>query len=224
LTCINNGYQNWQFYLYQKVSPQHEEGKRFPLVWLASRYLVRPNDRCWFTWTVDYSFVWDAVGVLKPGVNFRGRGQQPCSVSGNNSTVFDFDPAPGLSVPTQGSPPDSLIIHDGSNIPPNEFSVGIGMGGSGIFVEQVGPRVVHYFTPMPNYWVAASNNTKAGDILDVETIALTAEVEFPTNIYDLTATLNGDNTWTISQTQCSYCTQSLSEDGELLSVRESSFS
>jgi hypothetical protein len=197
LKCINKGNQNWNFYLYQKA-PQQDQANMFSLAWLVSNYQIRPNDDYQFQWTIDYSFVWDASGELQPGVSFFASGQKPCIPSGNNSTTFDVNPAPGLSTPVVAPPSGTLVIKDSPRVPAKQFSVGIAMGGSGTFVQQAGPSLTHHFTPTPSYRIAAGPDTKAGDVLDMETITPDAEVRFPPNIYALTATLTPSNTWSIS--------------------------
>ena len=197
LTMVNQGNQAWTMYVYQKA-PDPVARNLFSLAWLASPYLIRVGDQVRFTWTIDYSFVWDALGLLKPGVNFRASGAQPCSPDGNNITEFDRLPGPGLSIPVKGDPAGSLVINDNKDVPASEFSVGIGMSGAGTFVQQAGPSLKHQFTPTPAYYVAAGEDTHVGDILDIESITPTAEVRFPPDVYALAATLEANNEWTIA--------------------------
>jgi hypothetical protein len=197
LTCVNNGNQNWNFYVYQTV-PNQEVANMFSLAWLVSSYQMRPGNTFRFQWSQNYSFVWNASGELKPGVSFFASGQQSCSPSSNNSTTFDVNPAPGFDPSSQATPSGTLIIKDSPRVPPKRFSVGIAMSGSGTFVQQAGPSLTHHYTPTPTFWVAAGVDTKVGDVLDMQTITQSGKVQFPPNVYALTATLNPNNTWSVS--------------------------
>ena len=198
LKLINEGNQPWTFYVYQR-KPDVQEANLFSLAWLVSEYALRVGDFIEMTWTVDYNFVWGQTGTLRPGVTFHSGGTKPCNPSENNMTIFSMDPAPGISPAAAEVPKGSLIIHDDSKVPPGKFSVGIGMSGVGTFVQQAGPSLLHHFTPTPAYYVAAGTNVQVGEVLNIQSMTPTAEVKFPTNVYSMTATLGGDNKWTLSQ-------------------------
>ncbi|AEI61952.1 hypothetical protein LILAB_00080 [Corallococcus macrosporus] len=73
------------------------------------------------------------------------------------------------------------------------------MGDAGTFATQAGANLTHTFIPTPSYWVAAGVDQKVGTVLDIQTVTQTAPVIYPDNVYSLTATLNDDNTWTVTQ-------------------------
>ena len=193
ITLVNLSAEAWRLFVYQRAT-----SALYSLAWLATPYLIRSGDHVTFDWRLRYDFVWSDVGALAPGVSFRASGAQPCSPSGDNYTQFDRLPGPGLSVPVKGEPAGSLVINDNKDVPASAFSVGIGMSGAGTFVQQAGPSLKHQFTPTPAYYVAAGEDTKVGDILDIESITPTAEVRFPPDVYGLVATLGTNNQWTVA--------------------------
>ncbi|MEL7058777.1 MAG: protein rhiA [Acidobacteriota bacterium] len=195
INMINNSGATWTFYVYQKLPAQVADV--FSLAWFASPFQIRDGNSIKFSWEIDYSFVWSATGVVRPGVDFDAQGVVPCSPSGNNTTEFSTTGGPGLSPPVQGPPAGSLVINDASNVPANTFSVGIGMSGTGTFAVQAGPNLKHTFTPTPTYWIAAGYNVTVGKVLSIDTITQTAEAQFPAAVYALEATLQDDNTWDI---------------------------
>ncbi|EXJ14535.1 hypothetical protein [Imhoffiella purpurea] len=194
LTLKNQSASPWTFFVYQQM-PKEASANVFSLAWFASPFVIVPNNQISFEWDVDYGFVWGATGIVRPGVTFDGQGQQPASPSGANTTQFTTSPGPHLTSPVQGDPQGSLVIKDASNVPNNTFSVGISMSGAGTFVTSAGPNLLHTFTPTPSYWIAAGNNVRVGEILDITTITQTANVVFPVNVYKQTYTLNQSNTW-----------------------------
>ncbi len=153
-----------------------------------------------FQWKVDYSFVWSQTGQLIPGVIFAASQYWPADLSTSNKVTFTNqagaytfkDQVPG---PTQGS----LYIYEDGKLPSNQASVGIGMSGYGTFVQQAQPNLELAFTPHPEYWITFGNYTQ-GQVLNVQSITQAARVEFPVNVFSMTAILNPDNTWTINST------------------------
>jgi hypothetical protein len=194
LTLINNANQPWTFYVYQRA-PDTKSRDIFSLAWLVSPIEISVGGKANFNWTIDYMFVWDETEQLRPGITFSASGTMPCSPSGENSTKFSTYPAPQFSSPFQDDPPGTLIIKDVSRVPPLTFSVGIGMHGAGTFVVQAGPNLKHLFTSTPSYWVAGGHEKKVGDVLDIETVTLTAEAIFKPDVFHVTGTLNKENEW-----------------------------
>ncbi|POF31774.1 protein rhiA [Roseibium marinum] len=196
MTLINEAAQPWTFYVYQKMPQQVADV--FSMAWFCSPYEIRVGNRIRFTWEIDYNFVWSDTGQLMPGVDFYASGEVDCSPAGNNTTEFSLTPGPGLSTPVKGPPTGSLVIKDAADVPNNRYSVGIGMSGTGTYCVQAGTNLTHTFTPTPSYWLAAGTNVKIGTVLNIDTIAQTAEAKFPPAVYDLNCVLQADNTWDIS--------------------------
>ncbi len=196
LTLTNQSNQNWIFYVYQKMPAQVADV--FSLAWFCSPYEIKVGDRITFQWEIEYNFTWSDTGVLMPGVTYSASGEKDCSPAGKNTTEFALDPGPGLSDPVKSPPAGSLVINDGSSVPANQFSVGIGMSGTGSYAVQAGPNLTHTFTPTPSYYVAAGKNLTVGTVLSIDTITKTAEAKFKNAVYHLDCTLNDANEWEIA--------------------------
>jgi rhizosphere induced protein len=195
LKVVNQSAQPWIFFVYQELPKQTADV--FSLAWFASPYKIRVHDQVTFSWQIQYDFVWTDTQELKPGVVFEASGTEECDPGGLNTTTFSLEPGPGLSSPEKGPPPGSLVINDASDVPNDEFSVGIGMSGTGTYAVQAGTNLKHTFTPTPTYWVAAGIDQKVGTVLDIETITENAQVVFPSAVYAMTATLRNNNTWDV---------------------------
>lgn len=195
LKLVNQSAQPWTFYVYQKLPDQVADV--FSLAWFASPYKISVGDSIKFKWEITYNFVWSDSGVLIPGVTFDAGGTKDADPNGENTTTFSLDPGPNLSVPVKGNPKGSLVISDADDVPNNKFSVGIGMSGTGTYAVQAGTNLTHTFTPTPSYWIAAGANVQIGTVLNIQTIAKTAEAKFPAAVYSLVGTLGENNKWTI---------------------------
>ena len=72
------------------------------------------------------------------------------------------------------------------------------MSGDGTFVVNAKSNLHHTFTPTPIHYIVASDEVEKGEVMDKTTITQTAEIQFPTGVYSMTATLQADNTWSIT--------------------------
>ena len=122
-----------------------------------------------------------------------------CDPTGKNTTYFAVvNGIPELSDPVAGSDSGTLAIIDGSDVPQNIYSVGVGMAQNAIFAANAGPNLKHtFYISTPSYWIAAMNDVKQGDVLYPNTISQKTELNFPPNVYSLRVTYDGDNTWTV---------------------------
>lgn len=194
LTLKNESSEAWTFYVYQK--PPALTNDVFSLAWFASPFVIMPGNQIVFTWDLSYNFIWGDTGTIIPGVTFSAGGTVDADPAGNNTTTFSTQPGPNLSPAVQAPPSGSLVINDSNDVPNNEFSVGIGMSGTGTFAVQAGANLTHIFTPTPSYWVAAGQNVQVGTVLNIQTITTTGEAVFPVNTFNATGTLDQSNTWT----------------------------
>ncbi|WP_338813073.1 hypothetical protein V9L05_17185 [Bernardetia sp. Wsw4-3y2] len=199
LTIINNSANTGDACVYQKP-PDGSNPNMMSLAWLTKR--AHPSTTIEMDWTIDYSFVWSQTGLLRPGVKFTASQNIPANLDTQNQVNFTksdgaytFKPIP----PQQGPRSGSLYIMEDDTIPLNEASVGVGMSGSGTFALQAQPNLNLTFTPHPEYWISFGNFTK-GTVLDTQSITGAAAVQFPYNVYAMTAVLGIDNKWTIKPT------------------------
>lgn len=194
VTITNESNQAWTFLVYQEPPANAQS-----LAWLASSYKIE-NDGGYikFEWGIDYQFVWADTGELLPGVNFEAGGHKDCEPSNNNVTTFTVENnTPHLTPSKPGGDDGYLTIHNDRNVPANTYSVGVAMSKKGVFAVNAGPSLTHTFKPTPNYWVGAMNDVQEGDVMDIKTITQRAQLQFPPNIYHLSATLNKQNEWEI---------------------------
>ncbi|RKH07900.1 protein rhiA [Corallococcus carmarthensis] len=196
LTMVNQSAQPWIFYVYQTFPQQTSD--IFSLAWLASPYKIVPKAQITFKWQVNYTFLWAQTGVLQPGVSFVAGMSIDADPAAGDTTQFSVNPGPNLTPAQPGGGLGTLTIYDQSDVPNSQFSVGIGMGDAGTFATQAGTNLKHVFTPTPSYWVAAGIDQKVGTVLDIQTVTQTAPIIYPANVYSLTATLQNDNTWTVT--------------------------
>lgn len=159
-----------------------------------------PTTTVVFDWSLDYQFMWDETGTLKPGVVFDASQIWDADLNTKNMVSLHHDQAytfKNLTMNPQSA--GSLVVKQDYSIPLNEGSVGIGMSGAGTFAFPAQPNTTLVFTPHPTYWVTFGNFTK-GQVLDTTQITNQAQVAFSPNVYSMTAVLNLDNTWTIAAT------------------------
>lgn len=172
-----------------------------PLVWMAK--YAYPTTRVSFQWQIEYGFVWSQTGPLTPGTVVSASQYWNADLTTSNQVTLTYDAQHGAFTfkdLTQGQQPGSLTVVQDGTIPPNVASVGIGMAGSAIYLIQAMPNVQAVFTPHPEYWIAFGNYVE-GEVIDVGSMTTPAQIQFPANVYSMTAILNPDLTWTIEQTQ-----------------------
>lgn len=201
LTVINDSTNFVDFCVFQSAPDLGVQNVN-ALAWLAEP--AYPTTTVEFDWTVDYSFVWSNKGGLALGSVFHASQTWPADPSGvsapqqalltygQGAYTFNEGAAPVTS-PVVGN----LYIREDASVPLREASVGIGMSGRGTFVVPAQPNQNLVFTPHPKYWVTAGTFTP-GQVIDEEQISDKAAVAFPPGVFAMTATLNQDNTWTVT--------------------------
>lgn len=197
LYFVNNSSMNGSACVYQQ-DPNIGVPNVMSLAWFAKA--ANPNTNLMFKWDTTYNFVWSQTGVLTPGVIFFASEKVVADLSQNNQIGFSYqnDAFTFQKPPTQGSQPGTIYINQDSTIPAQTASVGVGMSGSGTFAVQAQPNVLATFTPHPEYWITFGTYQQ-GQVMDVGTITQTVKIDFPANIYKMTATLKPDNKWSVSQ-------------------------
>jgi rhizosphere induced protein len=199
LNVINNSQNLFDMCVYQKP-PDMGVTDVFSLAWFSLP--AQPATSVKFQWSIDYSFVWDATGMLQPGVTFDASQVVAADPSdtAQNAVTFDYpDGAYKFDTGQQGPASGHLYIYESKTIPADQASVGIGMSGSGTFAVQAQPNLNLVFTPDPSYWITAGTFVQ-GQVLDIETVTNPAEIVFPENVYSMTATLGQNNAWSVTPT------------------------
>jgi hypothetical protein len=193
----NDSIYPWDACLYQNDLDLGVPGAQ-PLAWLSRR--VAPSARLVFTWEISYSFVQAATGTLVPGVIFAATQRLDTDLSTNNQVPFTFKAGySAFGPPTAGPRPDSLYIRQERSIPLNTLAVGIGVSGASTYAIQAMPNVNLKFTPHPNYWLTFGTFIP-GEVLEVGVLNNPLHVQFPPNVYSMTAILQRDHSWVLKPT------------------------
>ena len=193
---VNNSKTAWKFFVYR--SPI-EDLTPLTLAWLATPSQIPNGGTTEFYWQTKYEFVWSA-GDVQPEKIVKVLGQIDCDPNSANSTKFTAGPDPGFSDPVYRDTKikGALYIDCCPMIIPGMFGVGYGMSGSASAVANVGPNWILRFDSIAPYNIAAIDEVEQGEVMDVKTITLSAEIQFPDDVYNMTATLKADDTWSIT--------------------------
>lgn len=198
LVFQNNSANAWNACIYQ-TDPDLANFEVQSLAWLTKA--AAPTTQVKFEWTIEYSFVWDETGILKPGVIFDASQLWPADLSTTNAVTLTHAVNPQseyytFTDQTAGPNQGSLYITTDNTVPLNMASVGIGMSNAGTFAVQAQPNLNLIFTPHPTYWITFGSFVQ-GEVLDETEITNVAQIAFPPSVYTMYATLNLDNTWTV---------------------------
>lgn len=205
---MSDSNQNYQLYFVNNSTMSgnacvyQQDPNRMPnvmsLAWFTKA--ANPNTTLMFNWDIQYNFVWSQTGMLVPGVVFFASEKVNADLSQQNKIGFSYqnNAFTFQKPPVQGPQAGTIFIEQDGTIPANTASVGIGMSGAGTFAVQAQPNVLATFTPHPEYWITFGNYQQ-GEVMDIGTITQKAQISFPPNVYVMTATLNADNTWKVTQ-------------------------
>lgn len=197
LTVYNNSEFGGDVCIYQR-DPNNGDPTCMSLAWFTK--YIHPKTEVTFTWSIDYSFVWDYTGELKPGIVFRAAQIWDADLEllnevgltyGSENDAFTFKDQ------RQNPRGGSMFILQDATIPIQVASTGIAMSGSGIYAYQARPNWRFIFTPKPTYWLTFGTFTQ-GQVLDVTSISNEQKISFPPNVYSMYATLEDDNTWNVT--------------------------
>ena len=200
VTVVNNSRSAWKFFLYQ--TPPGHDLDLVSLAWLALPFKV-PNGGAStrFYWQTNYQFVWSTTAIVKPGKIIKASGLKSCDPQGANTTTFTLQGStPVFSDPVSGGNKGTLYINDDAAIPSQTYAVGIGMSDNPTFVVNAEPNMTHPLTPTPvnSVYIAAIDEVEQGEVIDLTTLNKTAQIEFPTGVYNMTATFQAYNMWTFT--------------------------
>ena len=198
LTIVNNNESAWNFFL--SLQPYYDVMEIKPLAWQVSHERIKTGEQITFRWTASYEFMCAATSVPPPGGVFHVTDTESADLTTHNYTTLSMKfGKPTLSQPTKGQQAGSLSIHAESNIPPNEFSVGIANSKKGAYAVDAMPSMTYMFTPNPRfcYISTTDDHVAEGEVINPAIISQTTGVKFPSNVYTMTATYQSNNTWVI---------------------------
>jgi hypothetical protein len=199
LVFINNSSNSGDACVYQ-YDPDMDAYDVMSLAWFSKG--TAPTTTLRFYWTIDYSFVWDEVGELSPGVVFQASQMWPADPTGDNCITLTYLDDPNAYTFKDLGPCGeigNLYIHGDRSVPVKDAAVGIGMSGAPYVVRPAQSNWQWVYTPKPMYWITLGT-FEAGEILDIESISTKQAIHFDRGIYSMTVTLNHDNTWTVEET------------------------
>jgi hypothetical protein len=195
INFTNNSHSSGNFCVFQQ-DPSNPSPYVFPLAWRVERGF--PQSHVAISWNTDYSFVWGYTGTLMPGVAFQAGENVPAGLTNDNEITFTNRGGRYQFVDRRtGYQQGALTIMADPTTAINDASVGIGLSGAPSFAVQAQPNMVFRFSSRVEYWVTFSQVTQ-GEVLDRHRVDA-VKVDFPHGISTMNATLNADNTWTITQ-------------------------
>lgn len=176
----------------------------YSVAWLAK--YANTYQKTQFSWNADdYEFMWAYTGRLQPGVICDASETSPADPNSSNLITLQHDSArrtTGLSKLRKGPQTGKFYIENDSGTPlasPYLESSGIAMSGSTAFVRQAIPDKTSIFnTEGTKYWFVYGKY-EHGVVLDVNTLRR-APIVFPDNVFNMTITLNDNDTWSIALT------------------------
>jgi hypothetical protein len=178
-------------------NPTQSSPNSFSLAWL-----VKPDDpqsNVPISWNTNWFFFWAKTGPLAPGIIFNAGEAFPTNYSNNNAiTLTKKDLNYKFIDQRNGNQPGVLSITTDHTIASNQASIGIGMSGSSIVAIQARPNELRQYSPHPENWILFGD-FQQGQVLDPSKINNAVKVVFPNGIFSMNATLNQDNTWTVTQ-------------------------
>jgi len=169
------------------------------LAWFSKG--AAPTTTISFTWSIDYCFAWDEIGELVPGVVFEAdqiwdadlKTHNQITLTTIHGDIYTF------ADQTEGKYSGNLYILGDVSVVSNQVAVGIGMSGKPTHVAPAQPNWEWVYTPKPTYWITFGT-FEEGEVLDIESISSFAKIQFPPNVYSMTAVLQPDNTWRVFPT------------------------
>lgn len=194
LTIVNNSANIGTACLYQ-TAPSEGPANAQSLAWFVNS--PNPTAPVTFGWSIDYGFVWGNSGVLQPGKVFGTSQLWRADLTSANHVDFLRRDGRYMFDHQGAGTPGSLTIREDSSVGRGEAAVGISMSGVGVFAVQAAPDMNVVFTPKPVYWVTFGSYEQ-GEVLDLAEITNAARIDFPPGVYEMTATLNADGSWTVA--------------------------
>lgn len=195
INFTNNSHSSGSFCVFQQ-DPGNPSPYVYSLAWRVERGFPQANVA--ISWNTDFSFVWGHTGTLMPGVAFRAGENYPAGLLNDNEITLTNRGGRYQFVDRRtGYQQGALTIMTDPSTAINDASVGIGLSGEPSFAVQAQPNMSFRFSSRLEYWVTFAQVTQ-GEVLDRHRIDA-VRVDFPHGIFSMNATLNADNSWTITQ-------------------------
>lgn len=204
LEMLNNSDNSYDFCVYQRSADTTLE----PVDSVAwSVYSLAPTVKGSLMWSPDLEFVWGPAGVVAPGVIFEASQRWPGSPTGQNVVTLQKNAGGALTFADLGAggKQGAMTIETRQDVPPQDIAIGLNMtittehshtAASAALIAQAHPGQRAVFAPPGSYWLTFGS-FKTGEILSNTKMAHSVQLVFPTNVYELSATLNRDETWTV---------------------------
>jgi rhizosphere induced protein len=162
---------------------------------------VAPGSTNTVSWEEKYSFAWGNTPTFHAGSVFTPSQMLDAGLNSNNAVNYNCQNGVySFSSPSTQSPAGNLYVNIGADVPGGDTAVGVGVDGSPVFAMRVRPGMGYMFTSGNSIWLTTGNYTE-GQVLDMSNMQNTVQVSFPAGVYTMYATLNADNTWTLSANQ-----------------------
>lgn len=192
---INNSTNPGSVYMFQ-TNPGANIQNVQSLAWFS--YGSNPGTQDSFQWTIDYAMLWASTAQLIPGVIVTASQTLPCTLQANNEVTFTRNSFGFLLADQATSTTPGITFNEDGTIPGNTASIGISMSGAGVFAVEAQPNLIANFNPTPTYYISFSlAPVRQGAVLITQGTPA-QQITFPSNMFTCTATLNADNSWSVS--------------------------
>jgi hypothetical protein len=162
------------------------------LAWLVKR--AHQGVMLRFSWADTYAFAWrpdaDATFELAPA----DPSTVPANVAKLDHTGSGYTLTTG--VPLDGAAPGTLYLEQSAAVPASA-DVGFAMDGACLYSEAATPGGQATFDTAAGYWLVAGTFAQ-GAAVDVTVATAAQQVEFPTGVTAMTATLDGLDDWHVA--------------------------
>jgi len=195
LRIINNSDQSGDFCLYQ-VNPKVRDPYIMSLAWFSKRAF--PKTSLMYEWALDYDFTWANTGSLKQGVIFTPSQLINGGLNHDNMITFTQENGSPQFKDLATNPAfEGLqrIECDGTTVR-HQTAIGVGVSNLPAFARQSEPNMGFSFSPQVQYRLTFGYYQQ-GEALNLDQISHFTIIDFPPNVYSMTATLNPNNTWTV---------------------------
>lgn len=148
-------------------------------------------------WQIDWGFMWRQINSVNASQQIV-----PANLETSNKIDLEYDSehqAFHFSEPTKGEQPGSILISAEPTVPVNTAEVGLALAGNPAFLVKALPNLNYTFTPKPTYWLVFGETNETGPV-DASAYSNAVAINFPANIFSLTAIIQPDGTITVENT------------------------